>query len=324
VRLRRVVVGGNSSVPWIVAGRRRKAWPCSAILMMPMPIGAFSRRMGGFSARYPDADTGRLWEFWVSRSRNPVERAASARSSELIPRILRSEQGVDDRLGRGVSDPLKSSFGQAMPIGFQVCRLGGREVDGAVPSVDEDISTLPDFTNHHVQLIDVVVAHEVLKFIPYRWRGGDDQVRVRREFGGVDEVIEISANIYESSSWITVSIRLDGSLKIGSSDGDVRHVRAELLEKFAHLLGHRPESVEREIDSNDRGTERHIGLLQPLDDGAAKQSAGLVAEQEYQSLVLVRSDLHHWIVDRKELQSGDWSSIREDGTSPSGSGTVLA
>ena len=118
-----------------------------------------------------------LLDFRVSRSWNALQRAASADASKLIPRILRSDQGVDDCLGRGVGDTLSASLGQVMAIRFQMCRIDGRTVDGVIPSINQDITVLSDFTNHHVQSLDVVVPHEVLKIIPHRRSRRDDQIR---------------------------------------------------------------------------------------------------------------------------------------------------
>lgn len=129
-------------------------------------------------------------------------------------------------------------------------------------------------------------------------------------------------NLHESSRRMTVSVWFDGSEKISSPDGDVRHVWTEPLEQFVHLFGHGRESFEGQVASDDGRSKRRVGFLQPFDDVPAERSAGLVAKQQYQSLVFVRSDLHPRIVDRKRLQSKGRSSIRGDGTSPPGSGTV--
>jgi len=117
--------------------------------------------------------------------------------------------------------------------------VGGGGIDGKIPSINEDIAALSDFANHHIESIDVVVSQEILKLVAHRWRCGDDQIRIRRDFGGIDDPIQISLDVHEIASGVTVSVRLDGPSKIGSSDGDVCNVRAELQEQLAHLIRHR-------------------------------------------------------------------------------------
>jgi hypothetical protein len=180
-----------------------------------------------------------------------------------------------------------------------MCGVGGGGIDGKIPSIDKDIAALSDFANHHVESIDVVVADEILKLVAHRWSRGDDQISVRRDFGGIDDPIQISLDVHEIPSGVTVSVRLDGSSKIGSSDGDVCDVRAELQEQLAHLIRHGRESFKWKVASHDGGAERDVRLLQLLDNESAEQSASLVAEQEHQSLVFIRSNLHRPIVDRK-------------------------
>lgn len=274
--------------------------------------------------RYPDAGTGCSLKFGVSGSRDAVQRASSAAAAELIPWVLGTQQGVDDRPGRGVRGPFTPRLGQLMTVRLQVLGFGRRAIDGLIPSVDQNIASLSDFADHHVQPIDVVVSNQILKIIPHGGCRGEHEIRVRGDLGRIDHAVQVTANVHEPACRVTVPIRFDGSSQISAPDRYMGDMRAKLQDQLADLLGDRLESLKRIIAADDRRLERYVSLLQAFHHEAAKQSSGLVADQEHQSLVFVGSDLHSGIVDRKELESKGLCSIRGGGTSWSGSGTVIA
>ena len=183
-----------------------------------------------------------------------------------------------------------------MAVVGEVVQTFGSSIDGPIPAIDENVSTLADLPDHDVESIDVVVADLLLEIVSNRGDGREHHVGVRGLLGGVDDSVEVPPDVHQSTGGVADPIGLERPSEIVPAHGDVGDVRPERLEQFAHRVGDRLESGERSVAADDRGSERNVGGLESIDDAYPQRSADLVADQEHESLVFGLLGVHGPIV----------------------------